>query len=308
MALHIETPLIQSIPIGKVSGRKVFLKMDALQPAGSFKLRGIGRLCEERAREGAKRFIAPSGGNAGYAAAWAARELGLSALVVVPETTSEEAKNAIRDLGGEVMVHGSNWNDSNELALSMVAEDRQSAYIHPYEDPVMWDGHGTIIDEAFRQGPRPDAIVLSVGGGGLLSGVVAGMDRNGWEEVPVIACETAGADCFAQALAAGEVVELKGITSVATSLGAKSVTKHVLKLAESHNIRSFVGSDRSAVSACRKFLDDHRVLVEPACGVSLAAVYENSSLLGDSENVLVIVCGGIGISSAKLSSLEKAVG
>ena len=70
------------------------------------------------------------------------------------------------------MVHGSNWNDSNELALSMVAEDGQSAYIHPYEDPVMWDGHGTIIDEAFRQGPRPDAIVLSVGGGGLLSGVV----------------------------------------------------------------------------------------------------------------------------------------
>ncbi len=308
MALHVETPLIQSIPLGKVSGRKVFLKMDALQPAGSFKLRGIGLLCEERAREGAKRFIAPSGGNAGYAAAWAARELGLYALVVVPETTSEEAKNAIRDLGGEVQVHGSNWNDSNELALSMVAEDPQSAYIHPFEDPVMWDGHGTIIDEAFRQGPRPDAIVLSVGGGGLLSGVVAGMDRNGWKDIPVIACETEGADCFAKALAAGQVVELKGITSVATSLGAKAVSKHALELTENHNIRSFVGSDRSAVSACRKFLDDHRVLVEPACGVSLAAVYENSPLLEDAEKILVIVCGGIGISSAKLSSLEKAVG
>ena len=307
MVLHIETPLIESIPLGKASGRRVFLKMEALQPAGSFKLRGIGKLCEKRASEGAGRFIVPSGGNAGYAAAWAAKDLGLEAVVIVPKTTSEEAKNTISDLGGKVMVHGDDWSGSNRLALSMTSEDGRSAYIHPFDDPVMWDGHGTIIDEAYRQGARPDLIILSVGGGGLLCGVAAGMDRNGWSDVPIVAAETAGADSFAQALAKGEVVELEAITSLATSLGARAVTSKALDLARDHRIRSFVGSDLSAVRACRKFVDDHRVLVEPACGISLAPVYENSPVLEDAERVLVIVCGGIGISLAKLSSLEKAV-
>ncbi|MDO9508567.1 MAG: pyridoxal-phosphate dependent enzyme [Thermovirgaceae bacterium] len=307
MALHVETPLIESIPLGRASGRRVFLKMESLQPAGSFKLRGIGRLCEEQAQKGARRFVAPSGGNAGYAAAWAARELGLDATVVVPETTSEEAKNAISTLGAEVLVHGANWNESNKLALSMAAGDPQSAYIHPFEDPIMWDGHGTIIDEACRQGSRPDAIVLSVGGGGLLCGVVAGMDRNGWGDVSLVAAETEGADCFSKALASGRVIELGAITSLATSLGAKAVTPKALELARTHTIRSFVGSDRSAVRACSRFLNDHRVLVEPACGIALAAVYENSQVLGGAERILVIVCGGIGISLAKLASLEKSV-
>lgn len=307
MALHVETPLIRSIPMEKASGRKVFLKMEALQPAGSFKLRGIGLLCEEKAKEGVKRFIAPSGGNAGYAATWAAKELGLSIVVVVPHTTSEEAKNSIKALGGEVLVHGSNWNEANEKALSMVAEDPRSAYIHPYDDLVMWSGHGSMIDEACKQGPKPDAIVLSVGGGGLLSGVVEGMDRNGWKDIPVVACETEGTSCLAKTLESGKIVELDAITSVATSLGARSVTPHILEVIKDHHIRSFVSTDEWAVSACRKFLDDHRVLVEPACGASLAAVYENSPVLEDAENVLVIVCGGIGISFSKLADLEKKI-
>jgi len=293
--------------MSNLTGREIFLKMEALQPAGSFKLRGIGQLCEEKAKEGKERFIAPSGGNAGYAAAWAARELGLSIVVVVPVTTSEEAKNSIKALGGEVLVQGSNWNEANELALSMVAEDERSAYIHPYDDPIMWNGHGTMIDEALRQGPRPDAIVLSVGGGGLLSGVVEGMDRNGWKDIPIVACETEGTACCAKTLEAGKIVELDAITSVATSLGARSVTPHILDIMRTHHIRSFVGTDRSAVSACRRFLDDHRLLVEPACGIGLAAVYENAPALEDAEKVLVIVCGGIGISSAKLAALEEKV-
>ncbi len=305
MVLHVETPLIRSIPMEKASGRQVFLKMDALQPAGSFKLRGIGRLCEEKAKEGVNRFISSSGGNAGYAAAWAAKELDLSILVVVPETTSQEAINAIRSLGGEVRVHGANWNQANELVLSLLKEDPKSAYVHPYDNPIMWKGHGTIIDEAFKQGSKPDAIVLSVGGGGLLSGVVEGLNRNGWSDVPVVACETEGTASFAGTFKAGRIVKLKGINSVATSLGATSVTPHVLEILKTNKIRSFVGSDKWAVSACRKFLDDHRVLVEPACGTALSAVYENSPVLEDAGKVMVVVCGGIGISFDKLSELEK---
>lgn len=308
MALHRETPLLESVPLGAVSGRRVFLKMENMQPAGSFKLRGIGRVCEEAAKAGATRFISPSGGNAGYAAAWSGRELAVCTTVIVPVTTSEEAKNAIASLGAEVIVSGESWKESNELALSMAAEDRSAKYIHAFDDPVMWDGHGTLIDEAAKQGPKPDAIVLSVGGGGLLCGTVAGMDRNGWGDVPVLACETEGAASFAAAVAAGEIVELKGITSVATSLGARAVAPAALELARNHRITPYVVPDKSAVAACSRFLDDHRVLVEPACGVSLSAVYENSPLLGDASTVLVVVCGGIGISAAKLRDMEQSVG
>jgi len=308
MALHRETPLLESVPLGSTSGRRVFLKMENMQPAGSFKLRGIGRVCEEAAKAGATRFISPSGGNAGYAAAWSGRELGICTTVIVPVTTSEEAKNAISSLGAEVIVSGESWKESNELALSMAAEDRSAKYIHAFDDPVMWDGHGTLIDEAAKQGPKPDAVVLSVGGGGLLCGTVAGMDRNGWRDVPVLACETEGAASFAAAVAAGEIVELESITSVATSLGARAVAPKALELTRSHRITPYVVPDESAISACSRFLDDHRVLVEPACGVSLSAVYENSPLLGDASTVLVVVCGGIGISAAKLRDMEQSVG
>jgi L-serine/L-threonine ammonia-lyase len=308
MALHRETPLLESVPLGAVSGRRVFLKMENMQPAGSFKLRGIGRVCEEAANAGATRFISPSGGNAGYAAAWAGRELGVCTTVIVPVTTSEEAKKAIASLGAEVIVSGKSWKESNELALKMSGEDPKSKYIHAFDDPVMWDGHGTLIDEAAKQGPKPDAVVLSVGGGGLLCGVVAGMDRNGWGDVPVLACETEGAASFAAAVAAGEIVELDGITSVATSLGARAVAPKALELTRNHRIIPYVAADEAAVSACGRFLDDHRVLVEPACGVSLSAIYDNTPLLGDAGTVLVVVCGGIGISAAKLRDLETRFG
>lgn len=308
MALHRETPLLESVPLGAVSGRRVFLKMENMQPAGSFKLRGIGRVCEEAANAGATRFISPSGGNAGYAAAWAGRELGVCTTVIVPVTTSEEAKKAIASLGAEVIVSGKSWKESNELALKMSGEDPKSKYIHAFDDPVMWDGHGTLIDEAAKQGPKPDAVVLSVGGGGLLCGVVAGMDRNGWGDVPVLACETEGAASFAAAVAAGEIVELEGITSVATSLGARAVAPKALELTRNHRIIPYVAADEAAVSACGRFLDDHRVLVEPACGVSLSAIYDNTPLLGDAGTVLVVVCGGIGISAAKLRDLETRFG
>ncbi|WP_367341091.1 pyridoxal-phosphate dependent enzyme [Aminivibrio sp.] len=308
MALHRETPLLESVPLGAVSGRRVFLKMENMQPAGSFKLRGIGRVCEEAANAGATRFISPSGGNAGYAAAWSGRELGVCTTVIVPVTTSEEAKKAIASLGAEVIVSGKSWKESNELALKMSGEDPKSKYIHAFDDPVMWDGHGTLIDEAAKQGPKPDAVVLSVGGGGLLCGVVAGMDRNGWGDVPVLACETEGAASFAAAVAAGEIVELDGITSVATSLGARAVAPMALELTRNHRIIPYVAADEAAVSACGRFLDDHRVLVEPACGVSLSAIYDNTPLLGDAGTVLVVVCGGIGISAAKLRDLETRFG
>lgn len=272
------------------AGRFVWLKLDSLQPPGSFKIRGVGFACETHAARGARRFVSSSGGNAGLAVAYAGRKLAITVTVVVPETTSERAKELLRLEDAEVIVHGASWQEANELAVSLVGE--ADAFIHPFDDPLLWQGHATLVDEVFRSGLEPDAIVLSVGGGGLLSGVAEGLHRNGWGHIPIIAVETDGSASFHEASKVGRPVELDRIASVATSLGAKRVCDRAVQWSKEHPIRSVLVSDQSALSACERFLADHRVLVEPACGASLALAYEDAPELRSFRTVLVVVCGG----------------
>ncbi len=306
MMLHIETPLIESRPLSRLSGRAVWLKLEAVQPAGSFKIRGIGFACEERRRRGARRFVSSSGGNAGLAVAYAGRRLGVPVTVVVPETTSERARALIRLEDAEVIVHGGSWSEANAHALSLLGPD--DAFLHPFDDPLLWQGHASMIDEVARAGLVPDAVVLSVGGGGLLCGVVEGLQRAGWHGVPVLAVETEGAESFARALQAGHPVELPGIASIATSLGARAVCERAVEWARRHPIESLVLPDRAAVAACLAFLDDHRVLVEPACGAALAAVYGQAPTLREHATILVIACGGVGATLAQLQAWREALG
>lgn len=224
MTLHIETPTLESLPLSRAAGRRIWLKLDALQPPGSFKIRGIGLACEEYARQGKRRFVSSSGGNAGIAVAYAGEQLSIPVTVVVPETTTEHAKALIRQYNAEVVVHGDAWHEANALAQAMLGP--ADAFLHPFDDPLLWDGHASLIDEAVRAGVEPDAVVLAVGGGGLFSGVVEGLCRNNLDDVTVIATETIGADSFAQSLEQGRRVELDAITSVATSLGARQVSAH----------------------------------------------------------------------------------
>ena len=298
--MHIDTPLIESQALSALAGRPVWLKMDALQPTGSFKLRGIGHACQEYARRGARRFISSSGGNAGIAAAYAGRQLALPVTVVVPQTTTERAIRLIRQEGAEVIIHGASWQEANALAQSLVTAS--DAFIHPFDDPLLWEGHATLIDEAARRGAKPGAVVLSVGGGGLLCGVVEGLRRNGWQDVPVIAVETQGADSFAQSLAAGRRVELPAITSLATSLGARQVCERAFALSGEHAIIPLVVSDAAALAACLRFMDDQRSVVEPACGAALAVVYERAAELETFSSLLVIVCGG---ATAPVAQIQK---
>ncbi|MCY3965456.1 MAG: pyridoxal-phosphate dependent enzyme [Acidobacteria bacterium] len=298
--LHIETPLFESRPLSIHAGRSVWLKLDALQPPGSFKIRGIGHACQEYVRRGAGRLISSSGGNAGIAVAYAGRHLSVPVLIVVPETTSELARGLIRREGAEVVVHGDSWQEANELAESTVEES--DILVHPFDDPLVWQGHSTLIDEVAGTGVKPGALVVSVGGGGLLCGLVEGMRRNGWSDVPVIAVETEGADSLAQSVQAGHRVELPAITSLAITLGAKKICQRAFDCTRDHPLQSVVVSDRAAVSACQRFLADHRVVVEPACGASLAAVYDGAPELDDFESVLVVVCGG---ATTTLEQLEE---
>jgi L-serine/L-threonine ammonia-lyase len=298
MPLHIQTPLVLSNALSKLTQKNIWLKLDALQPSGSFKNRGVGFACETYARQGAKRFVSSSGGNAGLAVAYVARMLKLPAVVVVPQTTSEHAKKLLALEGAEVVVHGASWQEANELALGMLAST--DAFIHPFDNPLLWQGHASLIDEVAATGLKPDAVLLSVGGGGLMCGVIEGLQRNHWADVPVIAVETEGAASLNLAVRSGELKSLDAITSIATTLGAKQVCKQAFELTRSHEIKSVVVSDAQAVSACRLFLDDHRLLVEPACGAALSPVYQQLDVIKPYLNMLVVVCGGASTTAEQL--------
>lgn len=300
MSLHLNTPLVESLPLSLAAGRAVWLKLDALQPSGSFKIRGIGLACETYLQQGAKRFVSSSGGNAGLAVAYAGRKLGVPVTVVVPETTSARARELLKLEGAEVIVTGVSWLEANAHALSLVGPT--DAFLHPFDNPLLWQGHATMIDEVAQAGLKPDAIVLSVGGGGLLSGVAEGLHRNGWGDVSILAVETEGAASYDQALKAGQPVEIDNISSVATSLGAKRVCDTAFAWSQKHPIRSILVSDRSAVAACERFLDDHRILVEPACGAALALAYDRPAELAAFNNTLFIVCGG---ATATLAQIKQ---
>jgi len=120
MKLHIETPLLESRALSVSAGRPVWIKLDALQPPGSFKIRGIGHACETYLNRGAGRFVSSSGGNAGLAVAYAGRQLGVPVTVVVPETTSDKAKALLRLEKAEVRVEGASWQEANAFAQSLI--------------------------------------------------------------------------------------------------------------------------------------------------------------------------------------------
>lgn len=298
--LHIETPLIESRALSARAGRTVWLKLECVQPSGSFKIRGIGHACQEYRRRGAQRFISSSGGNAGLAVAYAGRRLSVPVTVVVPETTSARAKELISAEQADVVVHGASWQEANAHAQSMLSE--RDAFLHPFDDRLIWEGHASLVDEVARSGLKPDAVVLSVGGGGLLCGVAEGLRRNDWSTVAVVAAETRGADSYAQSVLAGRRVELAEISSIATSLGARQVCQQAFDLAARHPIRNAVVSDRHAVSACKAFIDDHRLLVEPACGAALALVYDAFAIPAEYETLLIVVCGGVTTTQQQLES------
>jgi len=291
MSLHIKTPLLLSTAISAHSGRSIWLKMEAMQPTGSFKLRGIGHACEVHAANGAKRFISSSGGNAGLAVAYAGRKLSIPVIVVVPESTSQRAIDLLKLEQAEVNIHGESWQEANELALSLVTNS--DAFLHPFDNPLVWKGHSTMIDEINDYDLKPDAIVLSVGGGGMLSGVAEGLDKNNWKDVPILAVETEGAASFHHAINTGNPVQIEKITSVASTLGAKIICQNAYNLSKELSIQSVLVSDQDALVACKNFLNDHRILVEPACGASLSIAYQHAEKLKEFNNVLIVVCGGV---------------
>lgn len=289
--IHTRTPVIESPALSAILGAPVRLKLDALQPTGSFKMRGVGHSCECLAAAGAKHLVSSSGGNAGLAVAYAGRALGLPVTVFVPGSTAPFMIERMRAEGARVEVRGQIWDDAHQAALAFVATGG-AHYVHPFDHPDVWAGNATLVEELDE---KPGAIVLSVGGGGLLCGVAQGLHARGWSDVPIVAAETTGAASLAAAMRAGALVTLDRIDTIAITLAARTVAAEALAWTRRHPITSWVIPDTTAVAACTRFLDDHRLLVEPACGAALSAVYQKAPALTAASSVLVVVCGGSGI-------------
>jgi L-serine/L-threonine ammonia-lyase len=299
-ALHIQTPIIRDAEVEAALGKIVWLKMECLQPTGSFKIRGIGLLCQELQSTGCTRFVSSSGGNAGYAVAYAGRELSLPVLVVVPSTTHESTRRQLVLMGAEVRVVGDVWDEADVEARELASEDG-AAYIPPFDHPTLWRGHSSLIDEVAASHGKPDLVIVTVGGGGLLCGVLEGMHRNNWLDVPLVAVETIGAESLNAAIAAGETVELAEITSIAKCLGARRVADAALAWTRRHPVRSIVVPDSAAVRGCVEFANRHRLLVEPACGAGLSLIYDGAECLSEAKRILIVVCGGISVDVDQLN-------
>ncbi|KAJ7309617.1 hypothetical protein JRQ81_007671 [Phrynocephalus forsythii] len=315
--LHANTPLRESMPLSQVAGTKVYLKLDSSQPTGSFKIRGIGHFCKTWAERGCKGFVSSSGGNAGLAVAYSARMVGIPATIYVPKSTPVFTIKRLKDEGSNVCVEGEALSESTKAAKELVKNNPGWVYVSPFDDPLIWEGHMSLVREIKEQmDSKPGALVLSVGGGGMLCGVIQGLREVGWDDVPIIASETEGAHSLHAALAAGKLVTLPKITSVATTLGVSTVAAETLKLAQEHPVFSVVVTDQEAVMAIEKFLDDEKILVEPACGATLTVVYSGlvkqlqaeGKLSPRLDSLVVIVCGGNNISLGQLQHLKEHLG
>ncbi|MCU4348237.1 pyridoxal-phosphate dependent enzyme [Acinetobacter lactucae] len=287
--MNQKTPCIKSNKLSELNNCNIWLKMESSQPTGSFKQRSIGNACLQYAKKGAKKFISSSGGNAGISVAYMGNKLSIPVTVFVPETTSSKAINLMQQENAEVIVHGKSWVEANDLALTYV--NSEAIYIHPFDDQYLWDGVAHIIDEVISDGVRPDAVILSVGGGSLLSGVSQGLIVNSLN-IPIYAVETEGTASLNTSIRTGQHAKLEEVTGIATTLAAKQVCENAFKVSQAEQIISLTVTDKEALLACFNFLDDHRTLVEPACGATLSTLYNKKLSFSRTDNILVIVCGG----------------
>lgn len=312
----IETPCVHSPQLSKAAGCNIYLKLENLQPSGSFKTRGIGNMMiRAAAGSGPVHFYCSSGGNAGLACATSAKALNQPATVVIPIITTPLMKRKLNELGCDVHQVGKNWAEADHyLRTELLAKDPSGVYVPPFDHPHVWDGASSIITELRSQLDKPiDAIVCSVGGGGLVNGLMQGVTSTSWASPPtVLAVETIGADSLNASVRAKSHITLPGITSIATSLGATRVSEQTWKWSQSPLMRSVVVSDADAAMACVRFADDARHLVEAACGATLAVAYQGDLRrhlgegMSDEEwrgkNIVLVVCGG---SNVTLDILEK---
>jgi threonine dehydratase len=284
----VRTPLVPSGPLSRELGCRVSLKLECLQETGSFKPRGaFNKLLAQPESERARGVVAVSGGNHAQGVAFAARQLGLRATIYMPRTTPAHYLDGTRALGAEVVL----CEDIREAfaRCDEMASRGGPVYLHPFDDPLVAAGQGTVGMEIAEDAPDATHCLVSIGGGGLLAGVAAAL-KGMIAEIDIIGVETEGADAMARTLDEGRIVELPAITSIARTLGAPKVSQYTLDHCQALTEGVAVVSDAEAVSALLFLLERCKVLTEPAASCVLAAARKMA--WAPEDHVVLLLCGG----------------
>lgn len=268
----IESPLDDARALSRRLKNRVLLKREDLQPVFSFKLRGaynkMAQLTKEEQQRG---VICASAGNHAQGVALAARELGIRGTIVMPQTTPDIKVNAVRNLGGHVVLSGDAYDDAYAHAVKL-ADEKGYTFVHPYDDPEVIAGQGTIAMEILRQHTgHIDAIFVPVGGGGIAAGVAAYV-KYVRPETKVIAVEPEDAACLAAAMKAGKRVKLDHVGLFADGVAVSQIGVETFKVLKHHIDEVITASTDEMCAAIKDIFDDTRSIAEPAGALALAGL------------------------------------
>jgi len=295
--LH-RTPLVHSHALSAHLGANVFLKLECLQKTGSFKPRGaFNKMLSLSTEEQSRGVTAVSGGNHAQGVAYAARQLAISAVIAMPAFTPRNYLDAARQYGAEIALMP---DTRAAFAEAFRLRDQGRVMIHPFDDPLVAAGQGTVGLEILEDLPSVRRVYVSIGGGALITGIAAALKAIK-PEVDIIGVETRGADAMALSLAENRLVELPAITSIARTLGAPQVSEFTFQHVRQLVKKVTVVSDAATVQALFLILERTKYVVEPAAACCLGAAEEDRSQLQPDDDVVLLMCGG-NVSGADLAS------
>ena len=283
-----DTHLVHSTALSKATGNQVYIKPENRQVTGAYKIRGayykISTLSQEEKERG---LITASAGNHAQGVAYAAQAAGVKATVVMPTTTPLVKVNNTKDYGAQVILHGAVFDDAAELA-GRLSESEGYTYIHPFNDPVLATGQGTIAYEIFSDLPDVDIILVPVGGGGLASGV-ATLAKLLNPNVKVIGVEPTGAASMKASLEAGHVVTLDKVETIADGVAVKTPGDKIFPYIQQNLDGIITIDDDELVDAFLDMMEKHKMIVENAGLLSIAAL---NHLDCKGKNVVSVLSGG----------------
>ncbi|HZY70730.1 MAG TPA: threonine ammonia-lyase [Thermoplasmata archaeon] len=284
------TPLVRAPELPGLAGADLYLKLENLQVTGAFKIRGavnrLSQLSEEAARRG---VIAASAGNHAQGVAWAARARKVPATIVMARSASPLKVEATEALGAKVVLHGADYEEAHEEAMRRAVEDRLT-YIHPFDDPAVIAGQGTVGLEIVDDLPNVRRVIVGVGGGGLMAGIgIAVKARR--PDADLVAVQPTGADTLRASLTEGRVVVGGRPSTFADGLATRHVGDAPLRILRSLGARGFVADDRSIARAVFLLLEKGKILAEGAGAAPIAALLDHPELAKDGP-VVAVVSGG----------------
>ena len=301
----IESPLEAAPRLSRRLGNEVLLKREDLQPVFSFKLRGaynrIAHLSEASARRG---VVCASAGNHAQGVALAARRRGIPAVIVMPQTTPQIKVQAVLDLGAELVLHGDDYDSALEQALTL-ARERSLVFVHPFDDPDVIAGQGTIAVEILRQcGGNLDAIFVPVGGGGLLAGIAVYV-KYLYPGVRIIGVEPQDAASMHDSLRAGRRVTLERVGLFADGVAVKRVGEETFALCRGQ-VDEIVLTDADEIcAAIQDVFEDTRSIVEPAGALAVAGLKKYVAREGWRGKRLIAINSGANMNFDRLRHVAE---